>query len=229
MENDTCIVITGLVLEEYIESLLITYKNVKHKMIVTWKDQDIKLLQKLENNGFVIILNDYPAKKCSVNYQTRNIYTGFLKAKEMLFKYVIRMRTDVQCDNFLKFMGAIRNLYIEKLSCICGQGYTQGYFDGVNHITWDTDYFQDFCIAGPINAIIPMFEQEQVEEDGRFPEIFWLETYLCKKNVTANEIKKSFNYFISLMEKNHIIFYWIKANTRKNLLDHLKKTYRLRY
>ena len=225
MENDTCIIITGLILDAYIDSLLFTYRDIKNKMIVTWKDQDNKLLQKLENNGFMIVLNDYPKKKCSVNYQTKNIYTGLLKAKDMYFKYIIRMRTDVYSDDFLKFMGVIRHLYIEKFSCICGQGFKRGFFNGVDHISWNVNYFQDFCIAGPVDKIIPMFIKEQSLEDHRFPEIFWLHTYFNKEDMTADEIKHAFNFFITLMETNKIIFYWIKDNTRVDLLKDLKNKY----
>jgi flavodoxin len=232
MENDTCIIITGLILEEYIGHILTTYKDIQNKMIVTWKDQDQDLLKILEDYGFHIVLNDYPQKRCSTNYQTRNIYTGLSIAKEMLFKYAIRMRTDVKCNDFLKFMDIIRHLYVEKISCICGQGYTSGYYNDelCEHITWDTDYFQDFCIAGEIDNMIPMFIKEQEEDDDRFPEVFWLENYLNKRFVNKDEIKTTFNYFIGLMEDNQITFYWRKTDSANiDLLNHLNETYRIIY
>lgn len=217
MENndDTCVIITGLVLDEYVDSLIKTYEKVENKIVVTWKDQNPHLLNKLKNNGFIILQNDYPDKRCSVNYQTRSIYSGIMTAKELGFKYVIRMRTDVFCNNFLSLMKKIRHLYIKNFTCICGQGYS------------NIDYFNDFCMASSIEDFMKMFYKEQTEEDNRYPELFWMETYFDRVNITPQDLKQNFNYFIQILEDNDIKMHWIKKKC--DIVEDLKKNFRLVY
>ena len=99
--DDTCVVITGLLEDNFIQPLIEMYKEVPHKIISTWKDQPH--IDDLRNERFVIQLNDYPSYRNSTNYQTVNIREGCLLAKNMGFNYIVRMRTDLIVNDMNRF------------------------------------------------------------------------------------------------------------------------------
>jgi hypothetical protein len=98
--NDMCIIITGLIHENYIIDILTTYKNINNKIISTWYDQDQTLIKILKDNGFIILLNGYPTVKSSYNFQSTHIKAGLLKAIELGCKYVLRFRSDTYIRHF---------------------------------------------------------------------------------------------------------------------------------
>ena len=55
--DDTCVVISGLLTEEYVNNLLITYSSVNNKLITTWENQPQNLIEKLRDNGFILIVS----------------------------------------------------------------------------------------------------------------------------------------------------------------------------
>ena len=69
MSENTCFVITGLIDEEYTPFLIESYKDINHKIVSTWYDQDKIQLDILESNGFILVLNTYPTYKNSTNFQ----------------------------------------------------------------------------------------------------------------------------------------------------------------
>jgi hypothetical protein len=98
--DDVCIIITGLLKPEYIDSLIFIYRNIKNKIISTWNDENIDFLNKLKQNNFIIILNEKPKIMHGYIYQSLHITNGCLKAKEMGFKYVLRFRSDCYVVNY---------------------------------------------------------------------------------------------------------------------------------
>ena len=98
--NDVCIIITGKIVPQYINEIINTYKNIKNKIISTWIDQDSSLVNTLYENGFIIVLNNYPERKTTFNFQFTQMKYGILKAKELGFKYVLKFRTDTYIKNF---------------------------------------------------------------------------------------------------------------------------------
>ena len=90
MSSDTCFVITGLIEEEYIPSLIKSYEKISHKIISTWINQDENLIQILRTNGFIIVQDNCPIINKQTNYQSKAIHNGCLIAQELGYKYVIR-------------------------------------------------------------------------------------------------------------------------------------------
>ena len=72
-----------------------------------------------------------------------------------------------------------------------------------------------------------MFYKEQTEKDNRYPELFWMETYLDRTDLTSEILKQKFNYFIKILEDNNIKLYWMKKNC--DIIDDLKKNFRIVY
>jgi len=182
--DETCIVITGLINEEYVSYLLETYKNVKNKIISTWLDQDKILIEMLRNNKFIIVQDNFPINNTQTNYQSKAIRNGCLKAKELGYKYVIRLRTDMISDSIVLFIQLLEKEFFpkEKLVSFCGIE-TQ---DGV--------YFYDIMIGGRAEQIFEFFKNEQSIEDTRYIEKFLLESYLDKMNITREDVKGIFNF-----------------------------------
>ena len=187
--DDTCVVITGLLRDEFIQPLIEMYKEVPHKLISTWKDQPH--IDELKKYGFIIRLNDYPSYRNCTNYQTVNIREGCLLAKSLGFSYVIRMRTDLICNDVVKFMGCIKHLYKEKITVL---GFIQT----------SLFYIIDFFVAGPTNEILLVFNEEQKEGDKRFVEQYWMEEYFNKKDLTFTDLKERLYSCLQVLQENNI-------------------------
>jgi len=158
------VVITGLIKHEYIQPLLQMYKGIKYKILSTWKDQPY--LYVFQKNGFIIQLNDYPSYPNQTNLQTVNIREGCILARKLGFEYVVRMRTDLVCNNMIKFMEYI--IKDDKLSIL---GFVQTH----------TFYIIDFFMASSIETMLNIFNKEQKEDDKRFVEQYWIEEWLDSK------------------------------------------------
>jgi hypothetical protein len=198
--DDTCVVISGLLRVDFIQPLIDMYKEVPHKIISTWKDQPH--IDELEKHGFIIRLNDYPSYRNCANYQTINIREGCLLAKSLGFSYVIRMRTDLICNDVVKFTGCIKHLYKEKITVL---GFIQT----------SLLYIIDFFIAGPINEILLVFNEEQKEGDKRFVEQYWMEEYFNKKDLTFSDLKERLYTCHPVLQENNIEMELISKNWGK--------------
>lgn len=217
--NDLAIIVTGKLHNEILDKLINTYKNVKHKILSTWDIPSYnEMIEKLKDMGFIIVLNNFNETKKLWNgtpntfqstiSQTITIQNGLIKAKELGYKYVIRSRTDITCNDsitFNRFINSISYLYIEKLSVICGVGI------GKRH------YFLDFIIAGDINELLLFFYKIPDRSDKHTPpESYWLREYFKnkypEKSINGNTIKETFNYFLNELKKNDIEFMWYKTN-----------------
>lgn len=206
----TCVIITGLLKNEYISPLIDMYKDVPNKIISTWKDQPH--INTLKDNGFIIQLNDYPSYRNCTNYQTVNIREGCILAKKLGFKYIIRMRTDLICNNMIKFMGCITPLYTEKITVL-------------GFINLSSFYIIDFFIAGEICEMISIFNKEQKENDKRFVEQYWMEEYLGKKDLTINDLKEKLYTCLDILQSNNIDMQIISKNWGKIISNYCKKDF----
>lgn len=198
--EDTCIVITGVIDSSYIEPLLEMYKDIPNKIISTWKDQPH--INTFTENGFIVVLNDYPSYRNCTNYQTVNIRQGCLKAEELGFKYIIRMRTDLICNNMKAFILSTKEMYKEKITVLCG-------------IQTTVFYYVDFFVSGPVKEMLKFFNKEQKNEDKRFVEQYWMEEYFGKSNVTFDEFKQRINVCLTIVKNNNIEMELISKNWGK--------------
>ena len=200
----TCYVITGLINNADVIPLINEYSSVQYKIISTWNDQDIHSIEQLKNNGFIIVQDDYPKNNKQTNYQSKAIYNGCMKAKELNCTHVIRMRTDIECDNTFHFLNLLNNNFFneDKLVSFCGIETIQ---DGV--------YFFDVMVAGEVNKMLEFFKNEQSIDDNRYIEKYLLEMYLNKTNITRADVKSIFNFCYLACRRLDIHFYFDKYNT----------------
>lgn len=197
---NTFLVITGLIKEEYIQYLISSYKDVNHKIISTWYNQDKKLIKYLEDNNFIIVLDDYPLNNTSTNYQCRAIHNGCLKAKELGANYIIRMRTDVSSYNTISFINLLEEEFFpkDKLISFCGLETN----DGI--------YFYDLMVAGKVNQMIDFYKHYQYFGDNRYNEKFLIESSINKSISSREDIRQLLNFCGSRCRDKNIHFYFNK-------------------
>jgi len=241
--NDIVILITGTIYEKLIDDLIKTYSNLEHKIISTWYDPKFEtlhtayayggckpenynvVLKKLEDAGFILVFNNLvEATKMYENYnnkyykstiaQTMQIYNGLVKAKELGYKYVIRCRTDISCEDdtmFNKFINETKYLFTEKLSVICGMSIGK------------YPYILDVIITGDINEMLLFFDCNYPKDSdkGLSTEHYWLREYFKKKYpdkpITLTTIKEVFNYFLRDLQKHNIEFLWFRPKIYEKL------------
>ena len=211
MEHDNTItIITGLLNEICVDHLINSYADVKHKLVSTWNNQENSLLNLLSENGFIIVLNEYPEHKNTGNYQIICIQSALLKAYELNFKYVIRSRVDIFPNNQLKFINITRHLYIEKitvLSAVIGSN--------------PNDYvFLDFIVMGDINELLIFYSKLQEPYDTCNIERFLLKTYFNQLNITIDLFNLKLNSCLKICEKNKIEFRWYRSTQYNTSISH---------
>jgi hypothetical protein len=194
--DETIVVITGLINELFVDNLIKSYKNTNNKLISTWYDQDKDLIELLRINNFKIVLNFYPKHINSTNVQIYSAHRGTQEAKKLGYKYVCHTRTDVFPLNYIEFLTRCQELYTQKLMIISGIP---------THVL-----FLQILTAGPINEILKFYNKLQEPHDTRFPEIYLMETYLGKKDLTKEDIKTHFNICLNLCRKYDIEFIWVR-------------------
>jgi hypothetical protein len=190
--NDVCLVITGLLQDNYVNEMIESYKNIKNKIVSTWNDQDTILIEKLKNNGFIVLTNDYPSNKTSANVQALACYNGLKKAKELNFNYVIRIRTDMIVSDINKFIEIYLELMKDKLVSLYCHNNNSGL------------YIDDFFIGGLIDKMILFYNLQQESTNTRFPEKFLQEKYMNTTNVTIEKLREFFVFSIEKLYQNNI-------------------------
>jgi hypothetical protein len=208
--EELCIVITGLLEENYIEPLINTYKNINTtKIISTWNDQNEVFINKLKDNGFTILLNDYPQFRTSTNLQIKNAYMGCLKANELNYKYVMRTRTDLISENLENVFDKIKHLYQDKL-CVLAR------IEEIK-IQYKKKFFVDHIVFGPINNMLKFYGTEKDLYDNRFTEQFLQENYIGKtpskdgQDIEFEEFTQYFNLCLKEFREAKIKMTWLRG------------------
>lgn len=196
--KDTAILITGLLNEYYTFNLLKSYDGMSNKFISTWSNSDSGLLDILIKNDFSIILTDHDPSLSRANCQFITIINGlkYIKEKHVEYKYVIRSRTDIFSENIESFISVTKHLYSNKLTVICG-------------IHTTIIYFLDIIVAGTIDEMISFYKLMD-PNDTRCQEIFLIEEYTQKKNLTREDIKSYFNFCLDECVKYNLEFIWFR-------------------
>lgn len=207
MEEDTCFVITGLLQDNYVDYLISIFSNIKEKIVSTWKDQDLILLDKLKTNGFILVLNDYPQIKTSSNFQIVNNSNGSKKAKELGYKYTLNLRTDLLPNDVTKFRTVLRSLIDTKLSSLGFFGHEGGYI------------LQHF-MCGPVDKIVEFYGEKENKSFTLCYEKYLQENYFKKEDVNFEDTLNQFKYCIQELKDNNISFIWIKYPQHPEIVEH---------
>jgi hypothetical protein len=195
---DTALVITGLLTKSIlITNMILSYKDVKIKILSTWNTTNPDFLQELSDNNFTIILNKpFPPFPTCSSYNEQAICTksGLLKAKELGCTYAIRTRTDIFPNNYELFAEKTRHLYTDKIAVF-------------NHFY---GHIADFIVMGPIEHLFRFFKKEQVLGDGRYPEKVMVENYTNMTDPNKDEVSRYIHYFLNICRENGIEHRWFR-------------------
>jgi hypothetical protein len=113
VNNDVCMVVQGPI--TYANKIVQTYNDFKKNVIISTTEKSEKLLNPLIDNGFIVIINDLAeiSGKLNFNNQVKNTFEGIKKSKELGFKYVLKIRSDIFIDDIPKFLNLLdgNNIY----------------------------------------------------------------------------------------------------------------------
>ena len=180
------------------------YKNTNIQIIFsTWEGEENKY-----NENDIVLFNKIPKEKGiqNVMLQQFSTYNGLIKAKELGFKKVIKIRSDsyfTDIDMFLK-----NDINYEKLNFL--------YFLDYNRINTDNKlmhykYFYDFMQIGNIDNLLKMWNFKY--------EISSYSEQLTTKHILATFKKEDIAFIGNYLTKDCDIF-WI---SRKLYLSNLDK------
>lgn len=154
----------------------------------TWKGNE-----KHFDENDIVIFNDFPLDPgpANVNLQLISTINGLQKAKELGFKKILKIRSDLIPTNVTKF---INLLNFEKLNFLCWHGH-EVYPDCPG-------YLVDYLMAGEIDQMIKLWSFKEIF--CVVPEVMLTWSYIENCNTDTE-------YFLhSLTEDNDL--FWIKNN-----------------
>jgi len=195
-----CYIITGLIKEQYINGLINSFTNIETKIISTWQNTPNEYIQILESAGFTIILNEQPKIKMSTNFQSICVVSAIRHIQTLGFTHVIRTRTDLFSNTFDLLMEFIKQRLKEndsKLLSPCGLSDSGSMM-----------YFLNLLEAGKCDTMIRFYDKQQEQDDSRCPEIFLLESFLNKNNISRKDILSVFDFYAQELQQSPVLVEW---------------------
>ena len=198
--NDICVVVQGRTDVQFVKSLKEKF-NIP-LIFSTWVDADKSAYS--END--VVLYNNYPADRGKYNFHLQRISSliGFLKAKQMGFKRVIKWRCDLEPNNSEELLKLFEKDYIN-------------FYAFISH---EHGYLTDFFMEGDIDEMIELFS---INYNPPYPE------FAFTKQMYKLGLDTKVNFLLNkLTEENNILFkhggghYWMtKQQTLSEFTDRL--------
>lgn len=209
MDNNICLIIQGL--SGNVKKLKEKYNGSNIKIIFsTWEGEEGNY-----NKDDIVIYNKYPKNRGIQNIMLQKIstYNGLLKAKELGYKYAIKIRSDMYFTNIDKFIKC--NIDYNKLNFLFFLDYYRH-----DHKKY-YKYFCDYIQISSVDNLLKMW-------DFTYKDVNYAEeliTFFVIKYFTKDQI----NFIGNLLNKDNDI-YWIKNKfylSSLNNNDSYKITYNI--
>jgi len=213
----SCIVVQGPLYDKCMPYLLEDYKDYPHKILSTWNTEDQEKIQKLKENGFRIVLNDYPSPRSKINHQALTTKTGTELAKTLGYTHIFRFRSDVHCNNINKLMSIYESYDKDKLVFLT---WFQSPDHNPPHIYHA--YLMDHIVYGPTDKIFKYYNVLGSHQEYRHSEKFFQEMYFGKENLVYDHIREEVRLCINDLINKDITFFYTKPGTE----DHGELLYR---
>jgi hypothetical protein len=194
--NDICVVVQGVTKSDFVKSLKDKFKNIP-LIFSTWEDADRTLYEEKD----IVLYNQHPLDYGPLNFQLQRISSlnGFLKAKELGFKRVIKWRCDLEPNNADELIKLFDTNYIN-------------FYAFVQH---QEGYLTDFFMEGNIDDMIALFS---ITDNPLYPEFgFTKQMYDLGLDKKANFILKKLTKDNNILFKHASKHYWM---TEHQTLDH---------
>ena len=197
----TCILIQGPIYAEILPELFETYSKCKYKKYLsTWDTVESKYINECKKQGFEVLTQSLPEYQSQANLQIKSL--GLIINKAIIDGYThgFRIRADVKINDINKLIKILEDCPENKLS------FLTCYQNDFNMKEYLTDQF----IFGNLLNLKNYFNIYQTPNDTRFPEIYLMETYFNKINITYESIKNEINLFQEKCYKNNIVLEYTK-------------------
>lgn len=204
------IVITGIICDYFLDDLIQCYDNCNYtKIISTWNYIDSTIIQKLKDNNFLIVQNDFPSNihPNSTNYQNFSTKVGIEYAESIGITYILRMRADIKCNNMNRLLEIYSSIYeVNKMIFL------------LHYHNDPSGYLIDQVHFGSTFDSKKYVYHFQNSNDSRYPEKFKQE--MCFQTNDFGIITKLVIYSGSYLLKENIDFAYLKIDYRNytNLL-----------
>lgn len=207
--NELCLIIQGS--SNDVNTLKNIYKNVNIPIIFsTWEGEESKY-----DINDIVIFNKMPSERGiqNVMLQRLSTYSGLLKAKEMGFKYAIKIRGDAYFTNLSLFLK--NNIDYDKLNFLF---FLNHYREGGPCPSNNYKYFCDYLQISNIDNLLKMWNFKY--ERCYYPE------QLITKHV-FNTFKNEEISFIGQYLTNECDIYWISRALYLSTLLHPESIYKI--
>jgi predicted RNA-binding protein with RPS1 domain len=196
------VILTGIIDDYHVDKTISCYKKLLnyedyYVIISTWNYIDENVINKLRENGFLVILSEFPDNifKKSVNFQHYSYSVGIEVAKNNNCTHVIRIRSDQYIKNIESLLKIYQNIYVGKPIFIAIINHVSGYL--IDHIyMFDINFYNNFTY------------KYQEENDDRFPEKYLQETYFGTSDI--EELKKKVTLSIRELIRSDVELIHIK-------------------
>jgi hypothetical protein len=192
--NDICVVVQGRTEIEFVKVLKEKF-NIP-LIFSTWEDADKTVYFETD----IVLYNQYPSDRGPHNFQLQRISSlnGFLKAKELGFKRVIKWRCDLEPNNSDELLKLFDNESINLYSFIIHR-------DG---------YIADFFMEGDVDDMISLFT---IESNPPYPEFgFTKQMYNLGLDKKANFVLKKLTKDNDILFKHGYGHYWMTNHQSLN-------------
>jgi hypothetical protein len=185
--NDICVVVQGRTEIEFVRVLKEKF-NIP-LIFSTWEDADKTAYSETD----IVLYNQYPSDRGPHNFQLQRISSlnGFIKAKELGFKRVIKWRCDLEPNNADELIKLFDTNYIN-------------FYAFVQH---QEGYLTDFFMEGNIDDMITLFS---IDSNPPYPE------FAFTHKMYELNFDKKINFILNkLTNENNILFkhgyghYWM--------------------
>jgi hypothetical protein len=178
ISNDICVVVQGRTEIEFVKVLKEKF-NIP-LIFSTWEDADKTAYSETD----IVLYNEYPLDRGPHNFQLQRISSlnGFIKAKELGFKRVIKWRCELEPNNSDEL------LKLFKFECINFHAF-------VKH---QHGYLTDFYMEGNIDDMIELFS---IEGNPPYPE------FAFTKKFYDLQLNKKVNFILNKLTKDNDILF----------------------
>ncbi len=192
--NDICVVVQGRTEIEFVKILKEKF-NIP-LIFSTWEDAD----KTAYSDTDIVLYNQYPPDRGPLNFQLQKLSSlnGFIKAKQMGFKRVIKWRCDLEPNNSEELLKLFEKDYIN-------------FYAFINH---QAGYLTDFFMEGDIDDMIKLFT---IVGNPPYPEFaFTKRMYQLGFDEKINFILNKLNKDNNILFKHRYGHYWMTQHQNES-------------
>jgi hypothetical protein len=189
------VLFTGKIYTSAFDSFLEQTKNIEHKFASIWENEEPIYKIKLLEHNFTVIENRID-QQLLYTPASISIVNGFQRIKEEGFDVVLKTRFDVISSDYTRYLDVLQKGDRDKINVLSG-------------IHTDILYFLEIMAYGTIENMCKFYTLHE-KSDPRCPEVFAMETYSGKQNLSKEDISSIFTFSLPACREKNIEFIWYR-------------------